>query len=150
MMQRYSKILHYINLNIIFFEGNEYLLGDGAYPISKTMIVPFRNAQRHPHTTLIAIERAFGRLKGTFQALRELRVKKAKHGAHMVDVALILHNFIERDGDHWDEESDVHDNIEDSGVEMEHTTSRSLAKTEGERKRLDLMKTVLQSHGYYL
>ena len=84
------------------------------------MIVPFRNAQKHPQTTFnmyhsrarIAVERAFGRLKGRFQALRELRVKKTRHGIHMVDVALILHNFIEHDGDCWEDEHDMEDNTD--------------------------------------
>jgi hypothetical protein len=113
------------------FENEEYLLGDGAYPISKSMIVPFRNAQKHPQTTFnlhhsrgrIAVERAFGRLKGRFQALKELRVKKAKHGTHIIDIALILHNFIEHDGDHWEDELEMHGNTDKiEETEMDHVT----------------------------
>jgi len=88
-----NSSLHQVDNNL--FENEEYLLGDGAYPISKTMIVPFRNAQTHPKTTFnmyhsrgrIAVERAFGKLKGRFKALRELRVKKTRHDIHMVDAA---------------------------------------------------------------
>ena len=66
----------------------------------------------------------------------------------MVDAALILHNFIEREGDHWEAESEMQDDREETEIEMEHTISCNLAKTEGEKKRMELMKIVLQTHGY--
>jgi hypothetical protein len=61
---------------------------------------------------------------------------------------LVLHNFIERDGDHWNEKLDVCENRHESEAEMEHASSRNLAKAEGERKRMELMKIVLQNHDY--
>ena len=53
----------------------------------------------------------------------------------MVDAALILHNFIECEGDHWKAESEMQNDGEEIEIEVKHTTSRNLAKQRVREKK---------------
>ncbi|CAH1770693.1 853_t:CDS:2, partial [Entrophospora sp. SA101] len=68
----------------------------------------------------IVVEHAFGRLKSRFVALRELNVKSIKMAVRLTECAIILHNFLELNGEIWDEGADVNDyNDNDANLVME-------------------------------
>ncbi|GES94172.1 putative nuclease HARBI1 [Rhizophagus clarus] len=66
-----------------YIEGDDYVLGDSAYPISPFLIIPFKNPSNHRQRQFnfihskhrVVVENAFGRLKARFKALKELSVK---------------------------------------------------------------------------
>ena len=84
-------------------QGNDYLLGDSAYPISSFLIPLFKdpNSQKQKdfnrfHSShQVVVENAFGRLKARFGILRNLDVKTVKMGVLFTSCAIILHNFLE-------------------------------------------------------
>ncbi|CAB4426356.1 unnamed protein product [Rhizophagus irregularis] len=69
-----------------YIEGDDYVLGDSAYPISSFLITPFKNPFNHRQRQFnfidskhrVVVEHAFGRLKTRFKALKELSVKDIK------------------------------------------------------------------------
>ena len=68
------------------FPHDSHLLGDSAYPISKYLLVPFKDngrldAQkkrfnRRLSSSRVAIERAFAFLKGCFRRLKNLDMRR--------------------------------------------------------------------------
>jgi len=93
------------------FEEQDYVLADSAYPISTTIITPFKNTadrtrQREFNKKYskgcVIVEQAFGRLKNRFQILKELRNKNTKLATDIIEISLILHNIIERCNDIWE------------------------------------------------
>jgi hypothetical protein len=65
-----------------FFSGEEYLLGDGGYPLNNRLVTPFRNPsnnsdqswfnERHS-ATRVRVEHANGMIKERFQILKGIR-----------------------------------------------------------------------------
>nr|CAG8635682.1 14393_t:CDS:2 [Entrophospora candida] len=112
----YSNSEFYINRRD-FIKDDDIVLGDSAYPISPFMITPFKVSQTSTQIQFnqlhskhrIVVEHAFGRLKSRFVALRELNVKSIKMAVRLTECAIILHNFLELNGEIWDEGADVND-----------------------------------------
>ena len=95
-----------------FIKDDDVVLGDSAYPISSFLISPFKVPQTQKQKNFnyvhskhrIVIEHAFGRLKTRFVALQNLNVKTIKLAVDLTDCAMILHNFLELNGETWEEE----------------------------------------------
>ncbi|CAG8812667.1 13834_t:CDS:1, partial [Dentiscutata erythropus] len=96
--------------NNLFIENEDYLLADSAYPLLPWIITPFKdplgpNAQQQKYyntihsKTRVVVEQAFGRLKARFPFLKYMRLKDTIKGTNIIDIALILHNFVEKNND---------------------------------------------------
>ncbi|PKY36262.1 hypothetical protein RhiirB3_458483, partial [Rhizophagus irregularis] len=76
-----------------YIEGDDYVLGDSAYPISSFLITPFKNPFNHRQCQFnfiyskhrVVVEYAFGKLKAKFKALKELSVKDIKTAIKLAD-----------------------------------------------------------------
>ena len=90
--------------------GGSCLIGDAAYPLSETMITPFRrtgvpftaeqtNFNFKHSSTRMCIERTFGILKGRFRRLKFINVRKVDQACKIIIVACILHNICLADRD---------------------------------------------------
>lgn len=89
-----------------FFQGREYILGDAAYMVTRTVIPRYKNAQGYQarFNTLhgrarVVIEHAFGMLKLKFQSLQNLPVKINRRSdigkaSAWVIACMVLHNFL--------------------------------------------------------
>lgn len=102
-----------------FFSPGEFLVGDSAYALTETVIVPFRRTNagltqtqkafnRHISSQRVAVEHTIGILKGRFQSLKELRVIISKDAGHKracewIQACAVLHNFLLEQGDEWEE-----------------------------------------------
>ncbi|CAG2187279.1 unnamed protein product [Mytilus edulis] len=83
--------------------------GDGAYPIKKWLLTPYRdtgnlNAEQrrfnYVHSsTRTVIERAFGILKGRFKKLQFIEVKKIQSACDVITACCVLQNFCIMFGD---------------------------------------------------
>jgi len=81
-----------------------HLLGDSAYPLLPTLLVPYRDnghltsVQTRFNTvhssTRSVIERAFGRVKGMFRRLRAVDCTDVLNALTIIEAAFTLHNFI--------------------------------------------------------
>ncbi|KAF0445903.1 putative nuclease harbi1 [Gigaspora margarita] len=104
------------NISILFgiAEGEEYLLADLAYPLLPFIIIPFKvldgpqqqqqiNYNIKHSKTKVVVEQAFGRLKARFLFLKEMRIRDPPKGIEIIDTILILHNFIEKHEDAWEQ-----------------------------------------------
>lgn len=90
-----------------------YLCGDAAYGATSFMVPPFKGQNLPPAMdwfnyrqsgTRIAVEKAFGRLKGRFQSLRsQLRYASIPEICLHIQACCILHNFLEMQGAAYDE-----------------------------------------------
>ncbi|CAG8517100.1 7103_t:CDS:2 [Scutellospora calospora] len=90
------------------FQDDDYILADSAYPISKWCIPSFKSPIRRQiqfnkkhNRTRVVVEQAFGRLKNRFQFLKEIRTNDTKLATKFIDIALILHNIVEKNNDIW-------------------------------------------------
>ncbi len=125
-----------------YIEGEDYILGDSAYPISPFLISPFKNPSNHRQRQFnfihskhrVVVEHAFGRLKARFKALKEVSVKDVKTAIKLADCAILLHNFLEICGEVWEitDQDDYNDNNDQYDWEDE---SDEILKLEGELKR---------------
>jgi DDE superfamily endonuclease len=103
-----------------FIQGDDYLLGDSAYPISSFLIPPFKDPSTRKHKEFnrfhshhrVVVENAFGRLKARFRMLRDLDIKTVKMGVLFTCCAIILHNFLEINMDIW--ETNFNDDTDDT------------------------------------
>ena len=120
-----------------YIEGENYILGDSAYPIS-----PFKNPSNHWQRQFnfihskhrVVVEHAFGKLKARFKALKEVSVKNIKIVIKLANCAILLHNFFEICGEVWEitDQDDYNDNNNQYDLEDE---SDEILKLEGELKR---------------
>ncbi|KAI8117724.1 putative nuclease HARBI1 [Lucilia cuprina] len=78
--------------------GENYLLGDSAYPCSKHLITPYRD---NGHLTIniklssarVSIEHTFGILKQRFRQLYYCKLKGVKKVCHFIRACCVLHNI---------------------------------------------------------
>lgn len=94
-----------------FFSGQEWIAGDSAYPLSNTIITPYRSNAQHldaikrkqfnlQHSKFrVRVEHCFGILKGRFNSLKELRMRIHNEESQTfcndwVLVCCILHNIL--------------------------------------------------------
>ena len=135
---------------MLYIKKEEYLVGDSAYSLSETMIVPFK---RHRPLTLkqvqfnknlsaqrVAVEHCIGVLKGRFQSLRNLRIMVNKTSGHKkacewIECCVVLHNMLLR-RDPWNQTFD------DVYLEPEDNDGPSnIARfQQGEQKRNELVE----------
>lgn len=81
-----------------------HVLGDSAYPLSLSLLTPFRNTgnltEKERKFNLLhssarsAIERAFGLLKGKFRRLKSLDISLEHKIPEVIMSCVRLHNFI--------------------------------------------------------
>ncbi|XP_042150153.1 putative nuclease HARBI1 [Ixodes scapularis] len=84
------------------FPFDSHLLGDGAYPLRQSLLVPYRNngrlTEQHRNyntkhaTTRVAIERAFGILKGRFRRLKYIEARRPERIVTTIVAACVMHN----------------------------------------------------------
>jgi hypothetical protein len=146
---RNSSLYRYRNQ---LFEETDYVLADSAYPISPTIIPSFKNpsgsdrnrqnAFNKMHSkTRVVVEQAFGRLKNRFQLLKEIRTKKTDIATDLIEISLILHNLLERNGDHWEfSEQIIMHRIQNNN---DNSRRAQAIKEAGIIKRQNLMDSVL-------
>ncbi|CAG8664161.1 6218_t:CDS:1, partial [Dentiscutata heterogama] len=121
-----AKVFKYSYLyrnNNLFCKNEDYLLGDSAYSLLTWIITPFKDPQgpdtqkqKYYNTvhskTRVVIEQAFGRLKARFSFLKCMKLKDTMKGTDIIDISFILHNFVEKNNDTW-EENDNDNEIDD-------------------------------------
>ncbi|CAB5364010.1 unnamed protein product [Rhizophagus irregularis] len=149
----YKNSYFYRNVSKII-KGEEYLLGDSAYPISTFLIKPFVNSQNPLQIRFnvihslhrVVVENAFGRLKNRFIALKELNVRDISTVVKITECAIILHNFLELNNDNVEElyeNDDDEDDDDDSDNDEDINQNEIVMKREGERKREQLMNLII-------
>ena len=89
-----------------FFEPDEFLLRDAAYPCGEHLLTPFSGRSvfsdpqiadffnEHHGAGRVFIERAWGLLKARFQCLRCLRQQSIEYAFLVIQASLLLHNFL--------------------------------------------------------
>jgi hypothetical protein len=126
--------------------GGSYLIGDSAYALTESLITPFKKRggalSREEEkfnfihsSTRMAIEKAFGVLKGRFRRLKLLDVWELDFMLLVIMVACVLHNLRLFDGN-------VEDFLEErlSDDKEEEVESLFPSETSGARKRQQLMQ----------
>ena len=100
-----------------FLHGGKYhLLGDSAYPLLPTVLVPYQDNEHltqeqrrfntiHSSARSVLVKRAFGRLKGKFRRLRGIDVTCLQNALLQIEASFVLRNLIL---DH-DEDSESHE-----------------------------------------
>lgn len=85
------------------FENDSHLLGDAAYALTETMLVPYKHSRlltagelryNDAHSaTRQTIERAFGLLKGRWRRLKYLEMRDLQFIPKMILGAFVMHNL---------------------------------------------------------
>ena len=100
-----SSLYHYRNQ---LFEEIDYALADSTYSISPNIIPSFKNPsdprqnafnKKHSRSRVVT----FGWLKNRFQLLKELRTKNTRIATDLIEISLILHNLLERNGNEFED-----------------------------------------------
>lgn len=89
--------------------GDKHIIADSAYPLQEWLLTPFRrvglltreqtNYNIALSSTRVAIERAFGLLKGRFKRLQHINVAGLEHTCNIIMSCCVLHNLCIRQGD---------------------------------------------------
>lgn len=117
-----SDIFERIRNNSVQFPNDSHLIGDLAYPLSRTLMVGFKDNgnlqhfERHFNRKLnqvrVIIEQTFALLKGRFRRLKMIETKRLDLTALLIVSACILHNIcilnndLVEDMEHQDFEED--------------------------------------------
>lgn len=98
------------------FPMDSHLLGDCAYKNTTYMLTPFRDnghlsqMQRHYNfklsSTRVAIEQAFGLLKGRFRILKYVNIYSTKRIPALILACCVLHNICLQQNDFFEEDPD--------------------------------------------
>lgn len=113
-----------------------FLLGDSAYPLLPTLLVPYRDNGHltakqvrfnsvHSSTRSV-IERAFGRLKGMFRRLRGIDCTSPVNALQVIEAAFVLHNFILQH-EHSDEDVDADSDVDNADEHVRSETGTVFA-----------------------
>lgn len=101
---RHSPISDIVERSDVSYFYNKYhLIGDGAYHLSKSCMVPYtdygnlsakqRNFNKKLCQTRQIIERAFGQLKERFRRLKGINVNTVEKVSYTICAACVLHNI---------------------------------------------------------
>ena len=84
-------------------DGDKFIIGDSAYPLSNHMVVPFRDnghltVDQRQYNTIVssqrqAVERVFGHVKGRFRQLQIIESTDVAYICQMITAAFVLHNL---------------------------------------------------------
>jgi hypothetical protein len=131
-----------------YIMGDDFILADSAYPISPFCITPFKPARTSAETDFnlvhsrhrVVIENAFGRLKARFVVLRNVSAKSVKSACELAACAIMLHNFLELEGEIWPETyvDDVIENDIETISDLQNDNEARL-KVAGQNKRRQLL-----------
>lgn len=104
--------------------GDKHIIADSAYPLQEWLLTPFRrvglltreqtNYNIALSSTRVAIERAFGLLKGRFKRLQHINVAGLEHTCNIIMSCCVLHNLCIRQGDMLPEYFDNNEDQEDA------------------------------------
>ena len=145
---RNSPLRSILELNTI--PTTYYLLGDSAYPLTNSLLVPFRDNSfltplqkkyNNIHAAArVDVERAIGLLKSKWRRLHYLEM----HGiTKIVDVIMsicVLHNFVLTMESYEESEIAEYENESDDSSEVE----RHSAMTSADNKRRDIANILFQ------
>ncbi len=154
----YRNSFFYQNISTLI-NGQDYILGDSAYPLSNFLIKPFNNPENNLQIQFnikhslhrVVVENAFRRFKNRFNCLKELNVRKISSAVRITECYIILHNFLETNNDSWNEldENDGDDNDNDNDNNSEENNNdlsnlnENVLKRAGELKRIQIMNQLL-------
>lgn len=126
-----------------------HLLGDSAYPLSTSLITPYRDnghlSRRQKifntlhSSTRVVIERAFGLLKGKWRRLKYLPMEDLEKVPVVITAACVLHNFLLREEGHQMEDCEEVDGNDDNDCQAGHPEN-----TSGQRKRDDIASFLVE------
>ncbi|KAK3929250.1 Protein ANTAGONIST OF LIKE HETEROCHROMATIN PROTEIN 1 [Frankliniella fusca] len=125
------------------FMDGFHLLGDGAYPLTDKLLIPYKDygnmtLRQRTHNRILSrcrssIERAFALLKGKWRRLKYLPSYSLDYQLDHIMACLVLHNFIILEGEDCDGgEFDDHDGERDNG---DYVDLMNAAKARGIDKR---------------
>ncbi|CAC5356321.1 unnamed protein product [Mytilus coruscus] len=127
---------------------SNHIIGDGAYPIKKWLLTPYRdtgnlNAEQrrfnYVHSsTRSVIERAFGILKGRFKKLQFIEVKKIQTACDVITACCVLQNFCIM---FWDTGEDFIDEAENQ--ELNACNNQPLNDVDGISKRDRIARSLM-------
>lgn len=116
-----------------------HLIGDSAFALKEWIMTPYRlvagiiRAQKRHNYKLsadrIAIEHAFGLVKGRWRRLTFINTYSLAKAVEIANAAFVLHNFCYLSGDMWDEI------IEVDHVKQQHAYENREDRILGEVKR---------------
>ena len=119
---------------------NLHLLGDSAYPLLPSLLVPYRDNghlndmqrrfnARHSSARSV-VERAFGRLKGKFRRMKGIDATSTGNALYMIKSACTLHNFVMAHDEQESEDVDSNEEVIADGhvSQMGSTAAKRLAK----------------------
>ncbi|GES85564.1 protein ANTAGONIST OF LIKE HETEROCHROMATIN PROTEIN 1-like [Rhizophagus clarus] len=138
----YRNFHFYLNRTSLI-KGNDFLIGDSAYPLSPFLIKPFskpnENQTEFNHIFSlyrIVVEHLFGRIKNRFGGIKKISVKKISTAVNIIDCSIILHNFLELNNDIW-VDNENNDNSEEDSNESDnyYNNNEESLKRAGEAKR---------------
>jgi hypothetical protein len=142
---------HFYSNRSSLIKGNDFLIGDSAYPLSPFLIKPYNkpNSEQKIFNQIfsshrIVVEHSFGRLKNRFTGIKEIAVKKISTAVNLIDCAIILHNYLELLGDIWNDEDDDNFNDDDNDDYSNDYNEEEL-KRAGESKRDWIMRKLFTS-----
>lgn len=129
-----------------------HVLGDSAYPLSQSMIVPFRDDghlsamkkrfNRIHSSTRVDVERAIGLLKTKFRRLKYLDMKLESEIPKVIASCCMLHNIIIDEEGPGVEMEDNAESDDDSDAEPQHGNGNP-NHADGEAKRIAMAEAFL-------
>ena len=148
----YRNSYFYLNRSSLI-KGDDFLIGDSAYPLSPFLIKPFSKPNEDQtkfnrifSSHRIVVEHSFGRVKNRFGGIKEISVKKISTAINLIDCAIILHNFLELHKDIWvDHNNNDEDEEDDNELDNFENDNDETLKRVGEAKRNWIMRKLFMS-----
>ena len=137
-------------------QGSYHLLGDSAYPLSDSLIVPYKdnghlteiqkNFNKQHSSSRTIIERCFALLKGKFRRLKFLDMSKLEFIPTVIVTACILHNHILLYGLNTDDDDLILEPQEDASVEAAQIPTQEHPESSSGKVKRDALAASLIHH----